>query len=640
MIPSPLHGRWRAMASSCAVAIGAVVFFASGCGEAQQAQQAGAWWQVPRTKITFPVLWAATGANGKVSAGIEPAVILAETSGSPTFEVNLGDIKTRGAGAQWQAATASAATVATLYTGADPATLTLGYDITAPIDGPSGGAALTLGTIAAIRGDAVRPKVVMTGTILPDGTVGQVGLVPAKVRAAARDGFTLVLIPVANRISVDPASGKVVDVIAQGRSLGITVRTVRDINEAYRKFTGETIAPPAARPATLSPRARAVAIATTRRTLAAARVALARNRALIPLRERAGISGDLTRARAAMAAGKEGTAYGWAVEALYRIGVAAESARVREMAKQKGVAAARKVLAGEVSALLARADKDLQQQSDPAGMRVEQWLTLPSAMGWVVYAQAVLQAADAALKQPAQGVGKAKQIAQLAEIAKDVAGERLALDHLGPDAIAVVRAARSRTTVSEEQATEFMSGYSTFLARAGGASRVLYEAVSAPPGAEEAKGVGVYEVLTALSDETEASEAEATSLQQAIQQSAYATTYYVLGTTLASGDAYGFSESAIGDTGFEKDAQSAYERELLRNAVENGQATIAEWTSFLQWSGENMSYPVWQREWTSGIYQALRGTPREETGARIALNEIWYAVMNNLMIRSASLNLG
>ena len=270
---------------------------------------------------------------------------------------------------------------------------------------------------------------------------------------------------------------------------------------------------------------------------------------------------------------------------------------------------------------------------------MEQWLTLPSAMGWVVYAQAVLQAAGTALKQPVVGVGKAKQIAQLADIARDVEGERLALEHLGPDAIAVVRAASSRTAVPEEQATAFMSGYSTFLARAGGANRVLYEALSKAPGTTGG-GTGSYEVLAALRDEVEGAMAEAGSLQEAIQHSAYATTYYVLGTTLASGDAYGFSDSTITDAGFDKDAQSAYERELLRNAVEGGEQTIAEWTAFLQWNGENMSYPVWQREWSTGIYRALRGTPREESGARLALNEIWYAVMNNLMIRSASLNLG
>ena len=340
-----------------------------------------------------------------------------------------------------------------------------------------------------------------------------------------------------------------------------------------------------------------------------------------------------------MAAGRAGEAYGWAVEALYRIGGASGGARVTTLAREEGVAAARTALAGDVASLLARANTQFQQQSNPAGLRVEQWLTLPSAMGWVVYAQAVLQAAGTALKQPVVGVGKAKQIAQLADIARDVEGERLALEHLGPDAIAVVRAASSRTAVPEEQATAFMSGYSTFLARAGGANRVLYEALSKAPGTAGG-GTGSYEVLAALRDEVEGAMAEAGSLQEAIQQSAYATTYYVLGTTLASGDAYGFSDSTITDAGFDKDAQSAYERELLRNAVEGGEQTIAEWTAFLQWNGENMSYPVWQREWSTGIYRALRGTPREESGARLALNEIWYAVMNNLMIRSASLNLG
>jgi len=107
-----------------------------------------------------------------------------------------------------------------------------------------------------------------------------------------------------------------------------------------------------------------------------------------------------------------------------------------------------------------------------------------------------------------------------------------------------------------------------------------------------------------------------------------------------SGDAYGFSDSPIADAAFDSRAQNAFERELLRNAVEASEATIAEWTAFLQWNGENMSYPVWQREWSNSIYGALRGTPREESGARIAPNEIWYAVMNNLMVRSASLNLG
>ncbi len=87
-------------------------------------------------------------------------------------------------------------------------------------------------------------------------------------------------------------------------------------------------------------------------------------------------------------------------------------------------------------------------------------------------------------------------------------------------------------------------------------------------------------------------------------------------------------------------ASRAYQRDLLVNTVESGEEVVREWTAFLQWTGQNMGYPVWQRQWSSAIYESLKGTVREESGATIALNEVWYAVMNNLMIRSASLNLG
>ena len=102
-----------------------------------------------------------------------------------------------------------------------------------------------------------------------------------------------------------------------------------------------------------------------------------------------------------------------------------------------------------------------------------------------------------------------------------------------------------------------------------------------------------------------------------------------------SGSAYGLSGFGLGE-----ETSRAYAPGLLRNAVESGEEIIAEWTAFLQWTGQDMGYPVWQREWSQGIYQALKGTGREESGATIALNEVWYAVMNNLIVRSASLHLG
>ena len=159
----------------------------------------GSWWQVPPTSIAFPVPWAGTGPDGRPAQGIEPAGIRVQAAAEPSFDVNLEDIKAKGAGAQWQASTAAAATVATLFTGADQSAVDLRYGITGPIDGPSGGAALTVGTMAAITGDPVKPKVAMTGTISPDGTVGTVSQVPAKVRAAKKAGLRAVPHPGGHR---------------------------------------------------------------------------------------------------------------------------------------------------------------------------------------------------------------------------------------------------------------------------------------------------------------------------------------------------------------------------------------------------------------------------------------------------------
>ena len=626
--------RALAVGASAAAAAG-LALVGIGCGGG--GQEVGAWWQVPPTAITFPVPWAGTGPEGKPASGIEPAGIRVRATDEPSFSVNLEDIKAKGAGAQWQASTAAAATVATLFTGADPSTLSIGYEITGPIDGPSGGAALTLGTIAAIRGDEVRPKVLMTGTIAPDGTIGKVGLVPQKVRAAAREGYRLFLIPVGTETAFDAVTNRPVDTIALGRSLGVTVEAVRDINEAYPLFTGKTIAPPVARPAVLSPRSATVAVATTRKTLAAARADLARWSALIPAATRADVAAELDAAQAALRAGNAGQAYGRVVDATYRIGRSSARARVAQMAREKGAAATRQALADDVAALLAKADALVAAQSDPTGMRVEQWLSLPSAMGWAVYAQGVLQSMNDALQKPPTIPDEAERLARLADIAAVAEDQRVSIERFGPDAVAMVKASGSRTEVPEAEAAEFLDGYSTFLSRAGADSRKLYETQS-PGGGDPAAAsdaTDIYPVLAALGDEAEAAAQSAGSLREAITMSAYATTYYVLGTTLVSGSAYGLTGFGLGE-----EASRAYEPTLLRNAVESGEELIAEWTAFLQWSGQNMGYPVWQRDWSQGIFIALKGTGREESGATIALNEVWYAVMNNLIVRSASLHLG
>ncbi len=123
------------------------------------------------------------------------------------------------------------------------------------VDGPSAGAAMVVGIISAMTRKEINPLVLVTGTIDPDGTVGPVGGVLAKARAAAQAGAKVFLIPSGTKIQVEhvktvdsPSPGVFVeqdqtvrtDIVKYGReNLGLDVREVSSINEVAREaFSG------------------------------------------------------------------------------------------------------------------------------------------------------------------------------------------------------------------------------------------------------------------------------------------------------------------------------------------------------------------------------------------------------------------
>ena len=133
-------------------------------------------------------------------------------------------------------------------------------DITSPIiGGPSAGGALTVATIAAINKWTLKPGVVMTGMINPDGSIGPVGGIPFKLEAAAAENTTLFLVPegqstVTVRKAVSRTKGtliiseekeETVDVVELGKKLNVTVKEVSTIQEAVLTFTGNEISKPA-----------------------------------------------------------------------------------------------------------------------------------------------------------------------------------------------------------------------------------------------------------------------------------------------------------------------------------------------------------------------------------------------------------
>jgi predicted S18 family serine protease len=99
-------------------------------------------------------------------------------------------------------------------------------------DGPSASAALAVGIVAALRGDALPANVAMTGKVEPDGRISDVGGIPEKLQGAARSGLSVVLIPKGQLRTRDW------DVRPLAESLRLTVWEVGTLREAYEKITG------------------------------------------------------------------------------------------------------------------------------------------------------------------------------------------------------------------------------------------------------------------------------------------------------------------------------------------------------------------------------------------------------------------
>jgi hypothetical protein len=161
-------------------------------------------------------------------------------SSDGTLRMDFSEDEVNGLGDQSRAASWSAVTVATLLTG----TKLEGdyrFEISGPIDGPSAGALKTVALLSLIKGGTLQTDITMTGTINPDGTVGPVGGIPEKIKGAAAEKFKRVLIPVGQRNSPSEVDGSLVDVVAEGKKLGVEVTEVNDVYEAYKAFTGSSL---------------------------------------------------------------------------------------------------------------------------------------------------------------------------------------------------------------------------------------------------------------------------------------------------------------------------------------------------------------------------------------------------------------
>jgi uncharacterized protein len=109
---------------------------------------------------------------------------------------------------------------------------------TAIIGGPSAGAATTVLTVALLKGLDLDKNTVITGTINSGEVIGVVSGLRQKIDAASKENLTTVL--VARGAEMIKEKNITTNITAFGRSLGVNVVQVGDVDEALQMFTGKS----------------------------------------------------------------------------------------------------------------------------------------------------------------------------------------------------------------------------------------------------------------------------------------------------------------------------------------------------------------------------------------------------------------
>ncbi len=195
-------------------------------------------------EVIVHVVAKTTRVDGSSGGSCKPVRVTASRSIDGKARVGFFESQVGGTGDQWRSSGWMAAVTSALLSDFDPRTTRVSFEYEGLIDGPSAGAVLTCGVLAAARGDTIRPDAAMTGTINPDGSIGPVGGIAHKIDGAASQGMALLLIPAGARFDRNAETGELTDLLEYGETKGVEVRNVFDIYEAYRLLTGAELPRP------------------------------------------------------------------------------------------------------------------------------------------------------------------------------------------------------------------------------------------------------------------------------------------------------------------------------------------------------------------------------------------------------------
>ena len=183
-------------------------------------------------KYNMPCLTVSESSGGKLSY---LPMTITRGKGDAPLRVMIVDDTPNGSGQSIHSSIWMASVLAAMLRNDTMHGVTITVEFTGSVDGPSAGGVTSLTILSALDGLPLPNDFAMTGTILPDGTIGVVGGVPEKMRAAARAGMKRLFIPAFQRIvqEKDGEAVKDVDLQRLADELKIELHFVENILEAY-----------------------------------------------------------------------------------------------------------------------------------------------------------------------------------------------------------------------------------------------------------------------------------------------------------------------------------------------------------------------------------------------------------------------
>ncbi len=598
-------------------AVLAVVVLAAGCS-------GGA---VASDEVQARALWFGKTADGEITAGVTPVNITAATKSAPSpFSVDLQGITQAGAGSQWTAATASAAVLALLSTAKDPRTVDLKYALNEAIDGPSAGGLLAVASKAALEGGKMSTTISMTGTILPDGSLGRVGGIPEKIRGVKAQGITQVFIPASQAMAVDPRTGNNVDVVELGKSIGVEVSPVATIWQAAPTLTGVDFSIPNTEPPPLDQglvallrRQAEELIATTRvrmrqqvdKGAIAADSVTAKQESAIVGRELAAATAKLTTDPVA--------GFGMAGEAAQSVQMwiaSADLTKSSSAGRNVGqLIAALKLKGAALSASIKRA---VGRAAQTPVVSDEQLVSLCDALTWGIDAYTAVGIVT-------EKLGQYPQLDELDRLTRELARARFDADSYMPTATAAVSLTGLNGPAPSAGDVALLDAYADLLAYAGAANatytkdvnqRLTSGSATVDDSAAHAKELWeqLPQLLTPVTDPT----------AKAAIRAAAAISYFMVTTVQVSS----LSEAASGvDVSVISDQDSFKNHVAVASELTDAQARR------LTEAGLDSSYLRWNEQW--GRQSALAAVERgDNTAALAGLSYQWFANVEGQLLLS------